>query len=144
MREHMGLYRGKRLDNGEWIEGSVAIFRNVRNELYHAIIPVENGENVIQKIKRVDPETVGECSGMPDKNGKLIFEGDIVEGLFLYGNIIRAEVGFRDGSFGLIWKRGEVKEFTPFTSTCNVEYEIIGNIHDNPELLEGARENETD
>jgi hypothetical protein len=40
----------------------------------------------------------------------------------------------------LIWYRGDVEQFNAFTSMCNVEYEVIGNIHDNPELLEGGAE----
>lgn len=68
--------------------------------------------------------------------GRKIFEGDIVKGLFLFGMEIKAVVVFLDGAFGLQWNRGSVKEFSAFTSICNVKYEIVGNIHDNPELLE--------
>ena len=75
---------------------------------------------------------------MTDKNGKRIFEGDIVAGAVHWLERMKnGVVAFRDGSFGLIWYRGEVEQFNPFTSMCNVEYEVIGNIHDNPELLKG-------
>lgn len=67
--------------------------------------------------------------------GNPIFEGDIVKGLFLHGRSINAVVTFNDGAFGLEWYRGDVKSFTAFTSICNVIYEVIGNVHDNPELL---------
>ena len=83
----------------------------------------------------VIPETVGECSFVPDKNGVMMFEGDIVTGLFLFGMSINAVVAFKNGSFGLEWDRGGINTFNAFTSLCNVEYEVIGNIHDNPELL---------
>lgn len=83
----------------------------------------------------VDPETVGQFTGLTDKNGKRIFEGDIVKGLFLFERSVNAVVTFQDGAFGLEWYRGNVKTFNAFTSVCNVEYEVIGNIHDNPELL---------
>ena len=83
----------------------------------------------------VIPETVGECSFVPDKNGTMMFEGDIVTGLFLFGLSVNAVVTFKDGAFGLEWCRGDIKTFNAFTSICNVEYEVIGNIHDKPELL---------
>lgn len=65
-----------------------------------------------------------------------MYEGDVVKGRFLFGLGVLSVVALKNGSFGLTWKRGDAEEFTPFTSMCNIEYEIIGNIHDNPELLE--------
>ena len=85
----------------------------------------------------VIPETVGQYTGRTDRNGKRIFEGDIVTGLFLFGLSVNAVVTFKDGAYGLEWYRGDIKTFNAFTSICNVEYEVIGNVHDNPELLKG-------
>lgn len=82
----------------------------------------------------VDQSTVGEFTGLTDKNGKRIFEGDVVSGLFLYAHSLNSVCVFRDGAFGLEWERGGSKQFTAFTSMCNVEFEVIGNVHDNPEL----------
>ena len=128
-------FRGKRLFsygyNDAWIEGG-----------FHQ----RDGKSDIIGISKnyridgceVDPETVGQYTGLTDKNGTRIFEGDIVAGavhwLERYKNGV---VAFRDGSFGLIWHRGDIEQFNAFTGMCNVEYEVIGNIHDNPELLEG-------
>lgn len=126
------LFRGKRTDNGEWVEGD--LIQNVD------CLKIREQEKSIRKIAKsyeIDLETVGQFTGLLDKNGKKIFEGDIVLGLFLFDMSINAVVKFRDGAFGLEWRRGEIIEFNAFTSLCNITYEIIGNIYDNPELLEG-------
>jgi hypothetical protein len=94
-------------------------------------------ENPIEKFV-VYTDTVGQYTGLTDKNGKKIFEGDIVKGLFLHHRPTNGVVAFRDGAFGLLWYRGDAEMYWAFTSICNVEYEVIGNIHDNPELLKGG------
>lgn len=121
------LFRGKRTMNGEWKEG---FYSEYSYELGRGnfILDCDFDYTVI-------PETVGECSFVPDKNGVMMFEGDIVTGLFLFGMSVNAVVAFQNGSFGLEWNRGGVNTFNAFTSLCNVEYEVVGNIHDNPELL---------
>ena len=128
------LFRGKRTDNGEWVYG-------------YFFIDCENGDSWIQfpvvardgsaefECVRVAPESVGQVVGLLDKNSKKIFEGDIVKGLFLFGMEIRAKVTFYGGAFGLTWYRGCVEEFSAFSSICNMVYEVVGNVHDNPELL---------
>lgn len=143
--------RGKRVDNGEWIDSrsiidfddSVFIARSVdvdcrHDEAFTKIVEMNSGE--IPFLVRVKPETVGQYTGVTDKNGKKIFEGDIVDGLFLYGDTVKGIVTFQEGSFGVEWKRGDVAEFSPFTSCCNVEWSVVGNIHDNPELLKGGED----
>lgn len=70
-----------------------------------------------------------------------MWEGSIVAGIFCFGRPLNAVVAFRDGAFGLEWYRkdidgNDIKTFAAFTSICNVEYEVIGNLADNPELLE--------
>ena len=126
------LFRGKRTDKGEWVYGD--LIQNVD------CLKIREQEKSIKKIAKsyeIDPKTVGQFTGLLDKNGKKIFEGDIVLGLFLFDMSINAVVKFRDGAFGLEWRRGEIIEFNAFTSLCNITYEIIGNRYDNPELLEG-------
>lgn len=137
------LFRGKRRDNGEWIEGYLSKIFFAHKE-YWAITRKEVVGRYAHATEydfvsyEVYPETIGQYTGIDDKNGKKVFEGDIVAGAVHWLERMKnGFVAFKDGSFGLIWYRGEVAQFNPFTSMCNVEYEVIGNIHDNPELLNG-------
>ena len=121
------LFRGKRADNGNWLFGS--LFTRI-NERY--IIPLP----LITSKSLVDPVTVGQFTGLTDKNGKKIFEGDIV--LFGYiganrGVDGKAVVDFNNGKFGVFW--GWHKDFVPLDGFANTTLEVVGNIHDNPELM---------
>ena len=129
------LFKAKRIDNGEWVEGFYVNYRNV----IHYILVREEG---ILVWYEVDKNTICQYTGLTDKRGTKIWENDILKGLFLHGMEVSAVVIFKDGAFGLKWNRGNVEEFSPFTSICNVSFEIIGNIFDNPELLEGGADNE--
>lgn len=104
------LFRGKRLDNGEWVYGS----RYGNN-----IIPASDVYDAGFTPVRVAPKTIGQFTGLTDKNGKKIFEGDIMRNA---GNIVEFYIdGFCiNGDSPLVY----------WTNT-----EIIGNIYDNPELV---------
>ena len=136
MREYMGLYRGKRVDNGEWVEGAFCP-RNIRG-IYPCIIKLTGA--FAGYWFEVDPETVGECTGLK-ANGKLIFEGDILEREYL-GAKHRYTVVYSRAAFA--WgeknKYGLTGKFGKGIGTI----EIIGNIYDNPDLLEGAGDDATD
>ncbi len=127
------LFRGKRKDNGVWISGS---FHTRCTECY--IIPLP----IVTSQSKVIPETVGQFTGLTDKNGKKIFEGDfVVCKQEISGNWIdyHVEIGFvemKHGAFGLHRKQGYYRPFKDWLE--DYEYEVIGNIHDNPELLEGG------
>lgn len=140
------IFRGKRKNNGEWIEGSAINTQyDIRGDKHTYIgISVTSERYPLMKTREwheVYPETVGQYTGLTDKNGTKIFEGDIVAGVLHWLEKKKnGIVAFRDGSFGLLWYRGDIEQFNPFTSICNVTYEVIGNIHDNPELLKGGAE----
>lgn len=137
------LFRGKRVDNGEWAYGSLFV-ENTRCEIVRGTCNDVGIEGV-----EVDPETVGQYTGLTDKNGKKIFEGDyainkIDEGTESEITCIEY-VGFMDGSFGFIDHIvGDLSTkdcFTPF-EYCNLYNTVIsGNIHDNPKLLKGGVDN---
>ena len=130
------LFRGKRIDNGEWVCGVPTKDSHDETVIVESVFECDEylcrGANCLY----ADPETVGQYTGLTDKNGTRIFEGDIVAGaVFWQASPKNGVVAFKDGSFGLIWYRGEVEQFNAFTSMCNIVYEVIGNVHDNPELL---------
>ena len=137
MREYRGKTTSKELPirefNNVWVEGDL-IKNGLSNKYY--IHPFGNGfrtENELAKLMaahEVIPETVGQFTGLTDKNGKKIFEGDIVTGRFLHSSPINSVITFRNGAFGLLWDRAGAEMFDAFTSLCNIEYEVIGNIHD--------------
>lgn len=123
------LFRGKRIDNGEWVEGFFS------NETCDSVFsPMYEQANIIKKGTgywySVIPNTVGQYTGLTDKNGKRIFEGDIVYDK--YSN--KAYISMEKGCWVLMYK--EDWDFLETNaSTCGV----IGNIHDNSELLRGGK-----
>lgn len=115
-------FRGKSVLNDEWIYG----------DLVHRIDSPKTISPVQIKGIGVKEETVSQFTGLLDKNGKEIYEGDILlmgedEGVRIYN-----KVGVKDGCFGYI---GEYSgELLPFCN-YNVMEEIVGNIYDNPDLI---------
>ena len=127
------LFRGKRVGNGEWVYGSLITYADgVCFICCEDYIP-----DVLNKYE-VIPETVGQYVGLKDKNGNLIFEGDLLRGLFKFGlPITNIYVKFENGAFCTVEKRKESEIlYQPLANYFNVDFEIIGNIYDNPELLE--------
>ena len=142
------LFRGKRTDDGKWVSGRNILLSEegyayiVQTGLQIAMLGSDGNACVTMMMPscEVDPKTVGQFTGLTDKNGKKIFEGDIVVcRKEISGNWIDycVEIGFvemKHGAFGLHRKQGYYRPFKDWLE--DYEYEVIGNIHDNPELLE--------
>ena len=138
------LFRGKRTDNGEWIEG---YYRDLDGE--HPRILKENifiGKfGRVLEFKNIDviPETVGQFTGLTDKNGVRIFEGDICR-FKRFNDVHIGKIVFNATTASFVmWYQpivgayGEKATQKMLLSVCD-DIEVIGNIHDNPELLEGG------
>ena len=134
------LFRGKRIEDGEWVEGFL-INRIAGSVAVIISDPCLDAEFSIEcDFHHILPNTAGQYTGLT-ANGKKIFEGDILSGYFSAGVCVNGLVEFKDGSFGISWKWGDGRQFAAFTSiTHSVEFEIIGNNRDNPELLEVSHE----
>ena len=148
------LFRGKRADNGEWIEGYYAKQSNhacFAHELkyQHFIfkdVCLDFNLGGLQEFEII-PETVGQYTGLTDRNGKKIFEGDIVK--THYANAQKSDfieqVVFHNGKFCAYFSNQLCKQWANLydgtehlpqdKSVYMDSVEVVGNIHDNPELI---------
>ena len=120
-------FRGKRIDNGEWVYGS----------LYGTQIIIENiieygdsdyfGVNV-RNFHKIDPSTIGQFTGLVDKNGQRIYEGDIIKGKEWERGISHRHIGiveYINSSFRSVG----INKYLGFHGSVDGSYEVIGNIH---------------
>ena len=122
------LFRGKRTDNGEWIYGDL-----MQNVDCIKIREQEKDVKHIAKSFEIDLETVGQYTDLADKNGKRIFEGDIIKRFWLGAEITYC-VQYDGENTRFIGKAMNKRGFTTFDNDGEM-FEIIGNIHDNKSLL---------
>ena len=123
------LYRGKRLDNGQFIEGSL-IGEDV---IVGKIVDFEEDYFTTEFWYKVVPETVGQFTGRYDKNDKEIFERDIVVNKNIHGKKWIVEYRTDSEYVGFVLKEIGTNGISLFTSWNDIE--VIGNIHDNKEPL---------
>ena len=130
------LFRGKAFD-GKWVEGFYYFLHSylpTTDTIYrtdHYITAHSVGSSV-------RPETIGQFTGLTDKNGKKIFEGDIVQYYGTYALEVFIENGHtKTRWFDTVTKSECTELFFGHDEEALGEVEVIGNIHDNPELLEG-------
>lgn len=124
------FFRGKR-KNGQWVYGSLVVSENTDLAIYYEV-----GKGVVKQLDwcYVSPDTIGQYTGLKDKNGKKIFEGDIVTGqncrfVVKYderqAEFVAVNLTLPKG-FGLPMSQTWINETNKI---------ICGNIHDNPELM---------
>lgn len=136
------LFKAKRLDSGEWVQG--ALVYDDMDKLYRIIIEIGYSTGTCiqaDKAPRVDASTICQCTGLKDKNGKLIWENDIVKDQ--EGNFYKAiwQNNYYQ-FFSWIRVKSEILEVDAegdFYLMRSVEIEVIGNTFDNPGLLESKR-----
>ena len=124
------LFRGKAAETHEWCYGGIVHqtdFYGTEIDDYRIIDGESSEDNNIGYSTSVIHETVGQFTGLLDKNGKKVFEGDILSGR----NNILHSVEFENGEFQLSTRTGQ-KILIAYAE----DMEIIGNIYDNPELME--------
>lgn len=141
------IFRGKRLDNGEWVYGSLFVGFQKCYICPEAIAMYNfDGALCLGGFIEVDPSTVGQYTVLKDKNGEMIFEGDILriskiaDGLGGYYQPpldYPVTVVVKWDLCAWMWETlCEDKRYISFPDAwCHYECEVIGNIHDNPELL---------
>lgn len=135
------LFRGKRIDNGEWVYGSLIKGKSSTYFIFDCTDCDILKDNVLSKFIQVDHKTVGQFTGLHDKNGTKIFEGDI----------LKVDTEFENSTIHRVIWGGSYPAFeiepNPYDDCNGLQYvahvgenatcEIIGNEHDNPDLLKG-------
>ena len=146
------LFRGKRTDNGNWVQGVPWEALNGSGWYLFQVAEIAGAERMIHV--KVDSATIGQYTGLTDKNGKKIFEGDIVDlecgcdanefWMFAYGNCggvqnVTHEVGYmgfylQPLSDNAIKARDYGQRDDPYYYLNAFRLSVVGNIHDNPEM----------
>lgn len=136
------LFKAKRIDNGEWVEGNIILSKDADEEYKAIIIPSVNSNMFtedsgnedlgFENWYKVDQSTICQYTGLTDKNGKLIWENDIVRycDCTVENYVIAWEtdkVCFEYQQYGC--------SIMNFDELSGIEVEVIGNIFDNPELI---------
>lgn len=158
------LFKGKRTDNGEWVSGYYVCkkrpyFKDEGVNLEHLIcrnLEIEDGNckqfvDTIMTTYAVDPETIGQYTGLTDMNGNKIYEGDIIN--VLQDRLMEVRWDFEELTWKLFDVGIPVSEINLYYNTIDLAAlyletcyenqmisEVVGNIYDNPELLKADKE----
>lgn len=135
------LCKGKRIDNGEWVEGSL-IDLDIDSGYCYIVPPYKKASIlpinflITDRMKLVDPKTLCQFTGLCDKNGKRIWENDVVW-LVCDGKEHIYQIVWDNSELDFKATKGEENYGTNYEYLlCCDEIEVIGNIFDNPELLQ--------
>lgn len=143
--EDRDLYKAKRIDNGEWAIGNLIQNSDAEDGWEAIIIPVKNSNMFTKHIGhgygslgfenwyRVDSSTICRCTGLKDKHGKLIWKNNIIK-----TRVGTAKVVWDKSEWRIEWLKNELwrKDLYYWAVDDIQKAEVIGNIFDNPELLE--------
>ncbi|EAC2617979.1 hypothetical protein Y494_14105 [Listeria monocytogenes] len=132
-------FRGKRIDNGEWVYGNLMQFEDSATFIFaderKGASTLTYAHFIINNMHAIDEKTIDQYTGLKDKNGKKIFEGDIVD-ISVYDRLdwssIKGKVVFLNGA----WLVEDVGHFAITLQSETNEIEIIGNVHENLGLWE--------
>lgn len=139
-------FRGLKIDTGEWVFGNLVNVRDGNTSRYYPCIVISYNHDSFDWIE-VKPETVGQFTGLLDKNGKEIYEGDFVEWCFFdcqqREHFLRGNIKWYQGGFILNITENDFENagyyaISDLSTDTECDVEIFGNVHDNPELLEGG------
>ena len=135
-------FRGRRIDNNEWVYGYLYKLQLPNGEACMILTQDNNHLEISPETKYhlafslwvdlfvVDPATIGQFTSLYDKNGKEIYEGDVLKA----GDVGILEVRFVRGVFAFLWN-GNLEDEFPTGSPTHEWAEVIGNIHDNPNII---------
>ena len=128
------LFKAKRIDNGEWVQGYLVY--NNRDKLYRIIMEIQYSTGTCittDNAPRVDSSTICQCTGLKDRNGNLIWENEIIKCKFGIAVAVWDKSEWRIKLVkDNIWR----KDLHYWVVEDNQRTEVIGNKFDNPELLE--------
>lgn len=125
------IFKAKKKDNGEWVEGCLVIDQSRLDIFKYRIQPIESG---VLYATPINPDTLCQHTGLTDKNGKKIWENDIVDTFEESSKeFLRNVVKFEDGCFKVFKKHYLSMHMDSYEKT---DLKVVSNIFDNPELLE--------